>query len=295
MTMRTIVDSSHWNKIDWTVFRPDILIAKCTEGVGFVDNTYQKNLTEAKKRNIPFGAYHFANKNDPVKEAEFFLSKAGDPDFYALDAETGQSMEWCKTFCDRVSKTGKTVILYAPMSTITDIGYPTWIPRYKYAGGDTKDDGIPDYKYQPTKPWDIWQYTSNGVVPGVAGRVDLNVVTDEFYNVLTIDKETGMGTMDKDFVKAVGEVCGKEYGENLNESEQKEATKKLKEAKVELLAAGQLRLTNARLLENNGELLVKNRELEEEVARLSGETADIKSYSISGLFGEILKRLINSK
>ena len=101
--------------------------------------------------------------------------------------------------------------------------------------------------------------------------------------------------MDKDFVKAVGDICGEEYGENLNDGEQKEATKKLKEAKVEILAAGQLRLTNARLLENNGELLVKNRELEEEVARLSGETADIKSYSISGLFGEILKRLINSK
>lgn len=287
--MRTIIDVSHWNKIDWNKFHPDILISKCTEGVGFVDNTYQKNLTEAKKRNIPFGAYHFANKNDPVKEAEFFLSKAGDPDFLALDAETGQSMEWCKTFCDRVSKTGKTVILYAPMSTITDIGYPTWIPRYKYAGGDTKDDGIPDYKYQPTKRWDIWQYTSNGVVAGVAGRVDLNVITDEFYNVLT--KEP----MDKDFVKAVGDICGEEYGENLNDGEQKEATKKLKEAKVEVLAAGQLRLTNSRLLENNGELLVKNRELEEEVARLSGETADIKSYSISGLFGEILKRLINSK
>ena len=289
MTMRTIVDSSHWNKIDWTVFRPDILISKCTEGVGFVDNTYQKNLTEAKKLGIPFGAYHFANKNDPVKEADFFLSKSGSADFYALDAETGQTMEWCKTFCDRISKTGKTVILYAPMSTIQDIGYPTWIPRYKYAGGDTKDDGIPDYKYQPTKPWDIWQYTSNGVVAGVAGRVDLNVITDEFYNVLT--KEP----MDKDFVKAVGDICGEEYGENLNDGEQKEATKKLKEAKVEILAAGQLRLTNARLLENNGELLVKNRELEEEVDRLSGETADIKSYSISGLFGEILKRLINSK
>ncbi len=295
MTMRTIVDASHWNKIDWTVFRPDILIAKCTEGVGFVDNTYQKNLTEAKKLGIPFGAYHFANKNDPVKEAEFFLSKSGSADFYALDAETGQSMEWCKTFLDRVSTTDKMVILYAPMSTIQDIGYPTWIPRYKYAGGDTKDDGIPDYKYQPTNPWDIWQYTSNGVVPGVSGRVDLNVATDEFYNVLTIDEETGMGTMDKDFVKSVGDVCGEEYGENLNDKEQKEATKKLKEAKVEVLAAGQLRLTNARLLENNGELLVKNRELEEEVARLSGETADIKSYSISGLFGEILKRLINSK
>ncbi len=36
-------------------------------------------------------------------------------------------------------------------------------------------------------------------------------------------------TMNKDFVKAVSTICGKDYGENLNEKEQEEASKKLAE------------------------------------------------------------------
>jgi hypothetical protein len=63
--------------------------------------------------------------------------------------------------------------------------------------------------------------------------------------------------MNEEFAKAVGDVCGEDYGKNLNDGEQKEAAKKLKEVKEKLGWCNQLELTNARLLENNGELSVK--------------------------------------
>lgn len=252
--MRIAVDSSHWNAIDWSKFKPEMLIQKATESTNYFDPTYTKNRDEAKKRGIPFGAYHFARSGDPVKEATYFLSKTGEVDFYALDAETGQTMAWCKTFCDHIAKAGKKVILYAPMGVITDIGYAKWIPRYKYAGGDSRDDGKPDMAYQPTKKWDIWQFTSNGVIPGVTGRVDLNLITDELFATLTSNVEE---SMQKEFVEAIEKLLEEEYGDNLNEKEQKDAANELIEVKAKLDWGNQLELTNVRLLANNEELAKK--------------------------------------
>ncbi len=38
---------------------------------------------------------------------------------------------------------------------------------------------IPGYgeRYRPPMPCDVWQYTSDGRLPGIAGRVDLNKLT----------------------------------------------------------------------------------------------------------------------
>jgi len=55
-----------------------------------------------------------------------------------------------------------------------------------------------------------------------------NIVSYRLYKPL-IKEET---TMDKDFVKAVSDLCGEDFGANLNEAEQKEATKKLNAIKV---------------------------------------------------------------
>lgn len=46
-----------------------------------------------------------------------------------------------------------------------------WIPRYG------SNSGVPEK--QPNHPCDLWQYTSNGTVAGVRGRVDLNKLMDE--------------------------------------------------------------------------------------------------------------------
>lgn len=48
-----------------------------------------------------------------------------------------------------------------------------WIPHWG------KNDGqIPDDKYKPDHPHEIWQYTSKGTLAGVNGNVDLNQLTD---------------------------------------------------------------------------------------------------------------------
>ena len=46
-----------------------------------------------------------------------------------------------------------------------------WIPRYGSNDGTLAGSTKPDY------PCDVWQYTSNGKVPGISGRVDMSVIT----------------------------------------------------------------------------------------------------------------------
>jgi GH25 family lysozyme M1 (1,4-beta-N-acetylmuramidase) len=62
------------------------------------------------------------------------------------------------------------------------ISYPLWIARYGTNNGQKND------KYQPQIDGVIgWQYTSNGKVDGISGKVDMNVWYDE---ITTSDTDT---------------------------------------------------------------------------------------------------------
>lgn len=268
--MRTIPDISHHNTVDWSVFNPEILIQKCTESVNYIDPTFSNNKEEAKKRGIPFLAYHFARANDPIKESNWFLKNAGECDGYVLDAEDNQTREWCKKFLDSVSSTRKKpVILYCPVGNYKwkePLDYPLWIMRYGPNDGKVHEDFPPNIG--PWKDWTMWQYTSNGSIPGVKGRADLNLVKDDFL----MKKEP----MEKSFVEAVEKLVGKDYGENLNESEQKDAAEKLKEVKSKLDWCGQLELTNKRLLDNNETLAAQ---ITSSNAEVEGMRKTVREYA----------------
>jgi hypothetical protein len=53
-----------------------------------------------------------------------------------------------------------------------------------------------------------------------------NIVSYRLFKPLIVNE-----TMDKDFVKVISDLCGENYGENINESEQKNAAKILKNIK----------------------------------------------------------------
>lgn len=182
------IDVSHWQgKIDWNkVGSSDIKFAfiKCSEGVGWVDPTFKQNKDQARKAGVLCGFYHFANHNDPIKEAEWFMKSVREiqaGELLALDAETGQSPEWCKKFLDRASElAGFKLMLYAPVShggdwsAVCKADYGLWIARYA-----SNKIYIPYYVSPAPKiaPWSfyaIWQYSSKGSVSGISGNVDMN-------------------------------------------------------------------------------------------------------------------------
>lgn len=106
------------------------------------------------------------------------------------------------------------------------------------------------------------------VTDGVVEYVYAGTGTNGGWGHLIVIKEliTNEAPMNEDFAKAVGEVCGEDWGKNLNDGEQKDAAKKLKEVKEKLAWGNQLELTNTRLLDNNGELAKKLKSKEEELS-----------------------------
>ena len=89
------IDVSHWSgTIDWATVRKQpeaqFAIAKCTEGLDFLDIQYANNRTGCLTQGIPFGAYHFYRHNGrPQDQADWFESKIGEGVSVAVcDVET---------------------------------------------------------------------------------------------------------------------------------------------------------------------------------------------------------------
>lgn len=181
------LDVSHWQgSISWTKvpLEYEFVIMKCTQGVTITDPTFLQNKAGVRKSGRLCGYYHFAELNDPVKEANFFLSKVGDieaGELLVLDSETGQSPDWCLKFLNQVFlKAGFRPLLYINSSTakskdwsrVIAGNYGLWIASY----------GLNLPVLSPISPaiggwpfYAIWQYSSRGKVQGVPSTYcDLN-------------------------------------------------------------------------------------------------------------------------
>lgn len=76
--------------------------------------------------------------------------------------------------------------------------------------------------------------------------------TDNSTPAYTVTTETlEKKPMEKELVKILSEICGKDFGKDLNESEQKDAVKKLKEIKEEISQNQLLEQTNQSLYKEN--------------------------------------------
>ncbi|MEY7999761.1 GH25 family lysozyme [Clostridium sp. Mt-5] len=161
------------------------IVAKATEGGTFIDKYYGFNIAGAKSVQLLAGAYHFARFQDEskaVQEANFFktTAAAARPDFVVLDFEqqcSGDMTDACLAFLDIVSEVAPALIYCNPSrikaylnSKITK--YSLWIAHY----------GV---NYPSIILWNeyaIWQYSEEGKIQGISGNIDLNYMTEKFYN-----------------------------------------------------------------------------------------------------------------
>jgi GH25 family lysozyme M1 (1,4-beta-N-acetylmuramidase) len=192
------IDISHWQGvIDWTKVAAAgkrFAFMKASESTDFVDNTYVTNRAQAGAAGLYVGAYHFAQPStgvgDAIAEADHFINTAqpasGDL-IPVLDLERSGGLSqvaldaWVKAFMGRVyERVGVKAIIYvSPNFWRTYMGDTTWFGANGYdilwvahwttgvapsvPGGNWAGDG-----------WTFWQYTSDGAVSGITGRVDLN-------------------------------------------------------------------------------------------------------------------------
>lgn len=182
--------SKHQGKIDWhRVKNSGVDFAILRAGYGKYDNQkderFEENYSNAKNAGIKLGAYHYSyakSVDDAKKEAEIFLKWISGKQFeypVVFDVEEKSQSDKGKqfvsdvirAFCETVEKAGYYVCVYSNKYWLDNYvdddckrKYDTWLAQWSdkatYGGN-----------------YGIWQYSSQGEIDGISGRVDL----DESY------------------------------------------------------------------------------------------------------------------
>ena len=187
------IDISHWqNGIDLNAVPCEFVIMKATQGTSFVDSCCDKFYQVAKKAGKKLGVYHFADgKSTGKQEADHFLNHVNEyigEAILVLDWEADaikKGVSYAKEFLDRVyEKTGVRPLIYMSKSVCRGYDwsgiahdYGLWVAQY----GSNKRTGYVENPWTDNKGTGafksiaIHQYTSNGVLPGYSGKLDLDI------------------------------------------------------------------------------------------------------------------------
>jgi lysozyme len=177
------------------------VFVKATEGAGYVNPSFRAQASGARAAGLRVGFYHFARPDTPhgapFEAAQFAAATARHrtradlrpvldferwaanlpfavpgPDFTAQGL-VGWARQWMQ---EVKSRTGDGPMFYSGLAFIErlaptkPIGYGLWLAAYG------SNDGT-EHPYRVPKPWKravLHQFTSQGRVPGVPGKVDVS-------------------------------------------------------------------------------------------------------------------------
>lgn len=186
------IDVSHYQgSIDWDAVVNGTPISyvylKATEGASLVDNTYERNLAEARRVGLSVGSYHFYRPNvNWQQQFDNMVSvvKMENQDLVPIiDIEHRGSVSEdtfisdLRAFVEKVTAYyGKKPLLYTYHNFYNRYlsgvfpDYHFMIARYR-SDMPILDDG---------KDYIMWQYTSTGSIPGIRGNVDRSKIMGNF-------------------------------------------------------------------------------------------------------------------
>lgn len=162
-------------------------------GEAGLDEKYIENVNGARAAGLDAGVYFFSqavNAKEAVEEANLVLDSIKDLDVnYPIvfdweligddDARTDNISvdvltDCCVAFCETIKSAGYTPMIYQNKRTSIfklDLNrlkeYEFWLAEYNEE---------PSYYYD----FSMWQYTSSGKVPGIEGRVDMNIAFKDY-------------------------------------------------------------------------------------------------------------------
>lgn len=185
------VDVSHWQgRVDWASAaasgRCEFAYAKATEGVSGVDRSFADNWAGTLAAGVPRGAYHFmvADCSAGLQAEHFLRTYPGDGELPpVLDLEWGaggrrpsaaSAIEWLRVVWEGLGV--RPVVYTSPAFAAQELVGPEGVEIARDHGLWVAHYGVES----PTLPmhwsdWRIWQ-RGTGTVPGVRGRVDVNVM-----------------------------------------------------------------------------------------------------------------------
>ncbi len=185
--------SHHQSDIDWEKLgeqKPNFMFIKASEGVTHQDTKYSENYSEARKRNILVGSYHFFSyKSCGKDQANNFLSVAQHKDsdlLPVLDAEFTKQMpakaEVTNELTDFINtiyeKLGHYPIIYCNRRY-----YELYLQERINAKCKL---WIVNYQTKPSCEWAFWQTTDRFKLDGIRGFVDLNMFNGPIAGLKTM-------------------------------------------------------------------------------------------------------------
>jgi lysozyme len=193
MESHEVIDVSNYQKtIDYSQVDRDIVIMKASQGTTFLDPYLFQNYDQAKHQHGKLvGMYHFANGNDPVAEANWFLQciqPIEQFDVFVLDYEIhlADPVSWCAAFLNHVyDATGIWPLIYMNRSTLAGYNWNDILSKCGLWIADPNhnpDDGAQTYGHT----YILHQYGETNV-PGVSGLCDV----DRYWGSLESWKKYG--------------------------------------------------------------------------------------------------------
>ena len=206
--------SEHNGVIDWDKVKAEgrikFAMIRCGYGGDIKkqdDKMFERNVREAERVGIPWGTYLYSyalNTKSARSEVQHVLRllKGKNPQYpVAFDMEDADGykrqhgilnnnpllVDICNVFLSEMEK-HYPVLLYASLYWLNNKlnspklkRYPKWVAQW--ALGCTY-----------TKPYDMWQFTSDGSVAGISGRVDLNYCYKDYLGPQPISQKPSTQT-----------------------------------------------------------------------------------------------------
>lgn len=190
-----MIDVSSWQTgINVTNTGAEIVVAKATEGLTYVNPDCDRIVQDALTAGQGVGVYHFAHtENDAKQEAQHFINSTrgyinkGIVPILDWEPNAPWNTNWALTWLRTVEAAwGTKPIIYTyqyvensyDWTNIVRENYGLWIASYTL--NDTPIYGFNPPAAQPTLyhwPFAVaWQYTANGHINGWNGGLDLSVV-----------------------------------------------------------------------------------------------------------------------
>ena len=198
------IDVSTYNKVtDWDAVKAsgvDFVMLRAgyrgySKGTLVEDEKFIKYAQDASAAGLQLGVYFVTqaiNETEAEAEADYVISLMKNSkvkftwpiamdleDAASLDARTAmlskeERTEIIKAFCERIKKAGYTPMLYAAIRWYMDEMDLSKLTEY--------DKWFAQYFNRPFFPYEfqMWQYTSSGVVDGIDGNVDLNICFENY-------------------------------------------------------------------------------------------------------------------
>lgn len=170
----------------------DFVLIKATQGVAYTNPYCDTHFQQAQSQGKKIGVYHYADGNDAIAEANYFVDTCAGYIRHAMfvldwEGEGTEFTDWALTFLRQVeARIGYKPVIYMSESVVNRYSwsavvagdYGLWVAKYADNQVDNNYDmsnagPVPDVNWWPF--YLMWQWTSTGRLSGYAGNLDCNV------------------------------------------------------------------------------------------------------------------------